>query len=121
VNHAVSVVAANPLVRAQMVRRQRDFAGAQRVGTVVEGRDITTVVFPDATLKIYLTASLEERARRREEESEASVTRRDVADTTREASPLRQADDALVLDTTGRSVDEVVEEITQCLKLRTLS
>jgi CMP/dCMP kinase len=121
VNHAVSVVAANPLVRAQMVRRQRDFAEAQTVGTVVEGRDITTVVFPNATIKIYLTASLEERARRRDDESEASVTRRDVADTTREASPLRQADDALVLDTTGRSVDEVVEEITQCLKLRTLS
>jgi len=121
VNHAVSVVAANPLVRAQMVRRQRDFAGAQPVGTVVEGRDITTVVFPNATVKIYLTASLEERARRRDDESEASVTRRDVADTTREASPLRQADDALVLDTTGRSVDEVVEEITKCLKLRTLS
>jgi cytidylate kinase len=121
VNHAVSVVAANPLVRAQMVRRQRDFAGTQPVGTVVEGRDITTVVFPNATIKIYLTASLEERARRRDDESEASVNRRDVADTTREASPLRQADDALVLDTTGRSVDEVVEEITQCLKLRTLS
>jgi cytidylate kinase len=121
VNRAVSVVAANPLVRAQMVRRQRDFAAAQSVGTVVEGRDITTVVFPNATIKIFLTASLEERARRRDDESEASVHRRDVADTTREASPLRQADDALVLDTTGRSVDEVVEEITQCLKLRTLS
>lgn len=121
VNHAVSVVAANPLVRAQMVRRQRDFARAQPVGTVVEGRDITTVVFPNATVKIFLTASLQERARRRDDESEASVHRRDVADTTREASPLRQADDALVLDTTGRSVDEVVEEITQCLKLRTWS
>jgi cytidylate kinase len=121
VNRAVSVVAANPLVRAQMVRRQRDFAAAQSVGTVVEGRDITTVVFPNATIKIFLTASLEERARRRDDESEASVHRRDVADTTRVTSPLRQADDALVLDTTGRSVDEVVEEITQCLKLRTLS
>ncbi|MGB8180449.1 MAG: (d)CMP kinase [Acidimicrobiales bacterium] len=121
VNRVVSVVAANPRVRAQMVRRQRDFAAAQSVGTVVEGRDITTVVFPNATIKIFLTASLEERARRRDDESEASVHRRDVADTTREASPLRQAHDALVLDTTGRSVDEVVEEITQCLKLRTLS
>ncbi|MGC1239044.1 MAG: (d)CMP kinase [Acidimicrobiales bacterium] len=121
VNHAVSVVAANPLVRAQMVRRQRDFAAAQPVGTVVEGRDITTVVFPNATVKVYLTASLEERSRRRNDESEASVSRRDDADTTREASPLRQADDALVLDTTGRSVHDVVEEITQCLKLRTSS
>lgn len=121
VNRAVSVVAANPAVRAQMVRRQREFAAAQPVGTVVEGRDITTVVFPHATLKVFLTASLEERARRRGEEGEASVARRDVADTTRSASPLRQADDALVLDTTGRSVDEVVEEIRQWLQHKTLS
>jgi cytidylate kinase len=121
VNVAVSVVAANALVRAQMVGRQREFAAAQPLGTVVEGRDITTVVFPNATIKIYLTASLEERARRRGDEGEASVSRRDVADSTREASPLRQADDALVLDTTGRDVDDVVEEIIQCLKLKTLS
>jgi cytidylate kinase len=121
VNRAVSVVAANPLVRAQMVRRQRDFAAVQPVGTVVEGRDITTVVFPNATVKVYLTASLQERARRRDDESEASVHRRDLADSTRVASPLRQAHDALVLDTTGRSVHEVVEEITQCLRLRTSS
>jgi cytidylate kinase len=121
VNVAVSVVAANALVRAQMVVRQRAFAAAQPLGTVVEGRDITTVVFPSATIKVFLTASLEERARRRGEEGEASVARRDVADSTRDASPLRQADDALVLDTTGRNVDDVVEEIIQCLKLKTLS
>jgi CMP/dCMP kinase len=121
VNVAVSVVAANPEVRSQMVRRQRDFATAQAVGSVVEGRDITTVVFPSATVKVYLTASLKERARRRDDETEASVARRDDIDSSRDASPLRQADDALVLDTTGRSVDEVVEEIMQCLKLRTLS
>jgi CMP/dCMP kinase len=121
VNVAVSVVAANPEVRTQMVRRQREFAAAQPIGSVVEGRDITTVVFPNATVKVFLTASLEERARRRDDETEASVVRRDVIDSTREASPLRQADDALVLDTTGRSVDEVVEEIVQCLKLRTSS
>jgi CMP/dCMP kinase len=121
VNVAVSLVAANPLVRAQMVTRQREFADAQPLGTVVEGRDITTVVFPNATIKIYLTASLEERARRRGEEGEASVARRDDADTTRVASPLRQADDALVLDTTGRKVEDVVEEIIQCLKLKTSS
>jgi cytidylate kinase len=121
VNVAVSVVAANPEVRTQMVRRQREFAAAQPIGSVVEGRDITTVVFPNATVKVFLTASLAERARRRDDETEASVARRDVIDSTREASPLRQAEDALVLDTTGRSVDEVVEEITQCLKLRTSS
>lgn len=121
VNVAVSIVAANALVRQQMVKRQREFAAAQPLGTVVEGRDITTVVFPQATLKVYLTASLEERARRRGEEGEASVARRDDADSTREASPLRQADDALVLDTTGRNVDEAVEEIVKWLKLKTLS
>lgn len=121
VNVAVSVVAANALVRQQMVKRQREFAAAQPLGTVVEGRDITTVVFPEATLKIFLTASLEERARRRGEEGEVSVTRRDDADSTREASPLRQAEDALVLDTTGRNVDEAVEEIVKWLKLKTSS
>jgi len=121
VNEAVSIVAANALVRRQMVRRQREFADAQPLGTVVEGRDITTVVFPNATLKVFLTASLEERARRRGEEGAASVARRDVADSTRVASPLRQAHDALVLDTTGRQVDEAVEEIIQWLKKLTLS
>ena len=121
VNLAVSVVAANALVRTQMVRRQREFALNQPLGTVVEGRDITTVVFPNATVKIYLTASLEERARRRGEEGEASLARRDDADSTRDASPLRKADDALVLDTTGRDVHDVVEEIIACLKLKTSS
>ncbi|MGC2487001.1 MAG: (d)CMP kinase [Acidimicrobiales bacterium] len=121
VNEAVSVVATNPRVRAEMVRRQREFAAEQPVGTVVEGRDITTVVFPDANVKVFLTATLEERSRRRGDESEASVARRDVVDSTREASPLRRAPDALALDTTGRSIAEVVEEITQCLKQRTSS
>ncbi len=121
VNVAVSKVAANPLVRAQMVRRQREFAAVQPLGTVVEGRDITTVVFPRASVKIFLTASLEERARRRGEEGEASVARRDDADSSREASPLRLAEDALVVDTTQRRVEDVVEEIIECLKLRTSS
>ncbi len=118
VNLAVSIVAANPLVRQSMVTRQREIAAAQPVGTVVEGRDITTVVFPEATLKVFLTASLDERAARRGEEGVDSVARRDRADSTREASPLRRADDALVLDTTGRNVKDVVEEIVQCLKTR---
>ena len=115
INTAVSVVAANALVRATMVARQRHWAVEHPLGTVVEGRDTTTVVFPEATLKVFLTASLEERARRRGDEGEASVARRDEADTNRNASPLRQADDALVLDTTGRAVDEVVGEIITCL------
>jgi len=116
INVAVSVVAANPEVRASMVARQREWATAQPLGTVVEGRDITTVVFPHASVKIFLTASLEERARRRGDESEDSVARRDEADSTRIASPLRQAHDALVLDTTGRDVDDVAQEIVQWLK-----
>jgi cytidylate kinase len=116
INVGVSVVAANPQVRASMVTRQREFAAAQPLGTVVEGRDITTVVFPNAPVKIFLTASLEERARRRGDESEHSVARRDEADSSRVASPLRQADDALVLDTTGRDVDDVAQEIVQWLK-----
>jgi cytidylate kinase len=116
VNAAVSVVAANPQVRASMVARQREFAAAQPLGTVVEGRDITTVVFPHASIKVFLTASLEERARRRGDEGEDSVARRDEADSTRATSPLRQADDALVLDTTGRDVEDVAQEIVQWLK-----
>jgi len=115
VNLAVSLVAANADVRASMVRRQRQWARDEPVGTVVEGRDITTVVFPNAPVKVYLTASAEERARRRGDESAQSVARRDAADTSRDASPLRQADDALVVDTTGRDVVDVVEEIIECL------
>ncbi|MFI5036560.1 MAG: (d)CMP kinase [Acidimicrobiales bacterium] len=118
VNVAVSEVAANVRVRATMVARQRQWARDETVGTVVEGRDITTVVFPRATLKVYLTASAEERAARRGDESAASVARRDAADSSRAASPLRQATDALVVDTTGRQVGDVVEEIIECLTTR---
>ena len=121
VNGAVSVVAANPGVRRAMVFRQRELATAQPLGTVVEGRDITTVVFPDAPVKVFLTASLQERVRRRGEEGEDSVARRDEADSTRLASPLRRADDAVVLDTTGRSVDDVAQEIVQWLNCQSSS
>lgn len=120
VNVAVSAVAANARVRASMVARQREIALAQPVGTVVEGRDITTVVFPHATVKVFLTATLEERAQRRGDESAESVARRDRADTSRLASPLTQANDALVLDTTGRDVSDVVREIIECLKSKDL-
>ena len=116
VNVAVSTVSANPAVRRAMVTRQRAWAAAQTTGTVVEGRDIATVVFPDARLKVYLTASLDERARRRGDEGVSSVTRRDSADRERVASPLRQASDAVVIDTTDLSIDQVVEEIVRWLK-----
>jgi len=110
-NEGVSVVASNAQVRECMVEVQRAMAAASEVGVVVEGRDITTVVFPAASVKIFLTASLEERARRRGDESSESVERRDNADSSRAVSPLRQADDAIVIDTTGRSIDDVVKEI----------
>ena len=116
VNQAVSVVASNPAARAAMVTRQRAVATEEPGGLVAEGRDIATVVFPNARVKVFLTATLQERSRRRGEEGSESVARRDRIDSSREASPLRQADDALVLDTTGLSVEQVVEEIVRCLK-----
>jgi cytidylate kinase len=108
VNAVVSLVAAVPGVRKELVERQRSWA-AERGGGVVEGRDIGTVVFPEAALKVFLTASEEERARRRHEEADPSA--RDRIDSTRAVSPLRAADDALVIDTTGRTIDEIVEEV----------
>jgi 3-phosphoshikimate 1-carboxyvinyltransferase len=114
VGHAVSVVAANPGVRRHLVERQRAWAEAHG-GGVVEGRDIGSVVFPDAPLKVYLTASEEERARRRHDEAPEGVARRDRIDSTRDASPLREPEDAHRLDTTGRTVDDVVEEVLSWL------
>jgi cytidylate kinase len=110
VNQAVSVVAASATVRAVLVARQRQWV-VDHGGGVVEGRDIGSVVFPHADLKVYLTASPEERARRRSEEGPDGVARRDRLDSTRAASPLEVADGAHVVDTTGRSVDDVVKEV----------
>ena len=107
INQAVSVVAANPAGRDAMVAFQRSWVAAHQ-GGVVEGRDIGTVVFPDAPIKLYLTASPEERARRRSEEGLASIERRDLLDSTRASSPLAQADDALAIDTTTTSVEVIV-------------
>ena len=116
VSRAVSVVAANPEVRRELVRRQQEWARGHG-GGVVEGRDIGTVVFPAAPVKVYLTASDEERATRRSQELldmnfdevAADIARRDHMDANRLASPLAMASDAVVLDTTASSVDEVVE------------
>lgn len=116
VGRAVSVVAADPGVRAELVRRQRQWV-ADRGGAVVEGRDIGSVVFPDATLRVYLTASDEERARRRGgDETAADVARRDRIDSSRSASPLVVPEGATVIDTTDRSVAEVVDEIVGRLR-----
>ena len=108
VNAVVSLVAAIPDVRAELVRRQREWVD-KHGGGVVEGRDIGTVVFPHADLKVFLTASEEERARRRSEEADPSA--RDRIDSTRPVSPLKPADDALVIDTTDLTVDDIVEEV----------
>jgi cytidylate kinase len=93
------------------VTQQRAFAERQPRGTVVEGRDIASVVFPDARLKVFLTASIEERTRRRGDEDEESVRRRDEVDASRSVSPLVRSPDAKMVDTTGRSVEDVVKEI----------
>jgi cytidylate kinase len=121
VTRQISPVAANPLVRKNMVARQRRMGRAG--GVVMDGRDIGTVVFPRASLKIYLFASVKERARRRLKELQArgvtarledievEIQRRDDADTGREHGPLRQAPDAIRLDTTCLSIPEQVEKI----------
>ena len=118
VTRAVSAV---PAVRALLVARQREIIAAER-RIVVEGRDIGTVVAPGADHKVYLTADAAERARRRSTENATSqaataadLARRDKLDSTRAADPLRQADDAVVLDTTALGIDEVVERLQRML------
>jgi cytidylate kinase len=114
VTSAVSAVAAVPAVRVAMVAQQREIIGDG--GIVVEGRDIGAVVVPDAVLKVFLTASAEARARRRSAEvgaadvsaTHADLVRRDTLDSSRKASPLQQAPDAVVLDSTSLGIDEVV-------------
>lgn len=125
VSRAVSVVAANPQVRAEMVRRQREWV-AKRGGGVLEGRDIGTVVFPDAELKVYLTADPEVRAQRRSKEVTdldyetvaADLARRDALDQGRADSPLTEAEDAFVIDTTGLTVEQILDVITERLDAR---
>ena len=120
VSRAVSIVAANAAVRAEMVRRQREWA-QHRDGGVIEGRDIGSVVFPDAEVKVYLTADPEVRAQRRSQEVTdldyetvaADLARRDALDQGREESPLVEADGALLVDTTGLSVEEIVAVIAK--------
>lgn len=122
VTRAVSAVAANPEVRVELRTRQRDWVTAHG-GGVVEGRDIGTVVCPDADLKVYLTARLDVRADRRHKEVEdldytsveADMAARDARDSTRDTSPLAMADDAVLIDTTERSVDQVVDEVLRHL------
>lgn len=125
VTAAVSRVAAHPSVRLALAGIQRAAAAAGDV--VMEGRDIGSTVVPEAEVKIFLTASLEERARRRWEEVdgvskdhlheiERAIQERDLRDSQRETSPLVKADDAVEVDTTGKSVTEVVAEIVALVR-----
>jgi cytidylate kinase len=116
VNAAVSAVAACSAIRRALVEQQRIFAREQEYGTVVEGRDITTVVFPDAEVRVFLTASLEERAKRRGDESASSVAARDEADSGRADSPLSVGQGVTILDTTHMPLEQVVEEVVACLQ-----
>jgi cytidylate kinase len=114
VSGVVSQVAANPDVREEMVRRQRAWV-RDRDGGVVEGRDIGTVVFPAADLKVFLTARDDARAARRNEEDPQALARRDHLDSNRAVSPLTAAPDALLIDSTSLTVDEVVDAIVEKL------
>jgi cytidylate kinase len=123
VGEAVSLVSRVPGVRAAMVQRQRDLAAEG--GMVMAGRDIGTVVLPDAPLKIYLDASVDERVRRRHDELAAAgreetldqvreeLALRDEIDTSRDISPLRPAGDAVVIETDHLSLDDVVGRILE--------
>jgi cytidylate kinase len=127
VTRAVSAVSAVLGVRSRLVQLQRELAAGQD-SVVVEGRDIGTVVLPGADVKIFLTASAEERARRRNDQNIASglgddyeavladVKRRDHLDSTRKVSPLRAADDALVVDTSDMSEPQVVAHLLELVK-----
>lgn len=127
IDRAAAAVARLPAVRSILVARQRRLAGDG--GIVMEGRDIGTVVFPSADVKIYLDASPEERARRRAHDPAHSgphdvaavagaLTARDELDRTRPVSPLYAAPDAIVVDTTGKSVEEVVDEVMRVVETR---
>ena len=129
VSHTASVISTIPAVRRTLVQCQREM-GARSGGVVLDGRDISTVVFPRADVKFYLTALPEERAHRRYEETRlkqrdvtfeetlADINTRDQRDSTRADSPLAIAEDALVIDSTELSVEEVFERMMQAIRER---
>ena len=128
VTHTSSIISTIPAVRRAMVKRQREL-GAR--GAVMNGRDIGTVVFPNADVKFFLDAAIEERAERRlaeerehnpaatYEQTLADITERDRRDTTRADSPLVAAEDAIVVDSTGMSIDDVFSKLMAIVKERT--
>ena len=127
VSELTSIISAFPNVRKLMVKMQRALVTGKNF--VVEGRDIGTVVFPDAEFKFFLTASAEERAKRRFEETnsnqnsttieevENEMKKRDLRDSTRATSPLKKAEDAVELDTTEMTIDEQVKHLTRVIQM----
>jgi pantoate ligase/cytidylate kinase len=131
VTSKVSAIAAQPVVRNELVRQQRRYG--KNGGIVIDGRDIGTHVFPDAELKLFLTASVQERARRRQQdlknqgkdtisldELEQAIYDRDLKDSTRTLAPLRQAEDAIEIQTDNLSIAEVVDRIVQLYQERAI-
>lgn len=128
VTHVSSIVSTIPAVRRAMVRRQRELGTR---GAVMNGRDIGTVVFPDADVKFYLDADIRERAERRlaeereinqaatYEQTLADITERDRRDKTREDSPLMAAEDAIIVDSTGMAIDDVFAKMMMIVRERT--
>ncbi len=131
VTNAISPISENPKVRAIMVEKQRTLG--RNGGVVMEGRDIGTVVFPNADLKIFMQASLDERARRRQEDLAAmgiardiatlreEIARRDQKDSNRKVAPLACAVDAILLDTTRMTIEQQVEFILQALEKKLMT
>ena len=125
---AASNISKNKYIRKKLVKLQREMAGEESV--VLEGRDITTVVFPNADLKVFLTASIEVRAKRRQrdlekkgnytniEEVKASLQKRDIQDSTRKESPLTKVEDAIEIDTTNLTNEKTVDMVISLLKER---
>ncbi|MDO4720359.1 MAG: (d)CMP kinase [Peptostreptococcaceae bacterium] len=128
VTRNVSAVSSIEAVRNVLVEKQREIA--KRRSSILDGRDIGTVVFPDADLKIFLVADVEVRARRRMkeniekgmdcdfEEMKAEIIRRDLADSTREISPLKKAEDAVEIDTGNKTIEELSDEIIRIIEER---
>lgn len=128
INTMVSPVSSIKEVRAEMVKLQRKLADGKNV--VMEGRDIGTVVFPNADVKIFLDASIEERAQRRYNQNQEtgvdkelsyedvyeSIKARDYSDRNREVGPLKQADDAIIVDTTGKTLEENIKQVEDIIK-----
>jgi cytidylate kinase len=122
----VSAVSAHPRVRERIVGIQREWVASHGGRAVVEGRDIGTVVFPEAPVKVYLTARPEVRAARRARDDEAAgasvaeiakaLAERDAADASRDTSPMRPADDATIIDTSDRRIDEIVADVLDLVR-----